>query len=701
MFAPRSLRRSTSAPGRGAERGAETLGRSSPARGRKSVEPEVKALAKEPQIRSCATADGKLDATSDSVVVEKSEGLRKTLSCSAKGILTRTRDVSPITSPAPPQITPPTLYAALGHAASRTLLRETSGPLPPYTMSVPTAPVTMPLNAILSPPVPYPARPSGAMVAPTTTRVFYPRVQPPANSIHHPPVKPLKFQAHQHPPPQQAMCSRRTVVWQPGPGGPTLLQSKPVAMPPLRVLHCKVVPPKTFDGTSSVPVPTELSADKEPEPEKDPAEVEAEEKMAKEMARFEREEQARCDLCEAVVDATQLEVSMTDLLTLRQARTKLLDALAAAQREELPRSERSLAEQQRRRLHNALQDMKGQLRVSCRIRPLSVKEKAQQSDHAVYALDSSHVAIVLPELDTPRVFEFDSVFRPDCSQQVMEEIFDDCRDLVQSAVDGHNVTVMTYGQTGAGKTYTLFGNKHQEGLAQYMIREVFARLGDQEGEVSEHPKVTVCGSALELYNNHFIDLLRPIDRTGRQSPGVKVCVDSEGCVQVDGLAQLPASEPSELLQILRKGLAQRVVAEHAMNADSSRSHMVFTVRLNVEGCEKPRKLTFCDLGGCERLKRTQVAGDLQKEAIEINKSLSALSSVIEAVAGRRRHVPYRDHKLTNLLRDAVGGTAKVLMYVCCSPAASNLEETAAALKLASRAAKVVNQREANEPAPEE
>eukprot|EP00434_Breviolum_minutum_P031191 symbB.v1.2.027584.t1/scaffold2769.1/size71079/2 len=169
MFAPRSLRRSTSAPGRGAERGAETLGRSSPARGRKSVEPEVKALAKEPQIRSCATADGKLDATSDSVVVEKSEGLRKTLSCSAKGILTRTRDVSPITSPAPPQITPPTLYAALGHAASRTLLRETSGPLPPYTMSVPTAPVTMPLNAILSPPVPYPARPSALEISSTST----------------------------------------------------------------------------------------------------------------------------------------------------------------------------------------------------------------------------------------------------------------------------------------------------------------------------------------------------------------------------------------------------------------------------------------------------------------------------------------------------------------------------------------------------
>ncbi|CAJ1395522.1 unnamed protein product [Effrenium voratum] len=386
----------------------------------------------------------------------------------------------------------------------------------------------------------------------------------------------------------------------------------------------------------------------------------------------------------AVVDAMHLDVATTDVATLKQARTKLLNALAAAQEAELPRVERSVAEQQRRRLHNALQDMKGQLRVSCRIRPLSAKEKAKDSAHAVVPLDTSRVEITLPDLP-PQVFEFDSVFRPDAPQQVVEEIFEDCRDLVQSAVDGHNVTVMTYGQTGAGKTYTLFGSKDQEGLVQYMIREVFARLSDHED--GQARKVTVTGSALELYNNHFIDLLRPIDRTGRQSPGVKVCVDAQGCVEVDGLAQLVAQEPSELLQILQKGLAQRVVAEHAMNADSSRSHMVFTVRLAAEGRRASRKLTFCDLGGCERLKKSQVAGDLQKEAIEINKSLSALSSVIEAVAGRRRHVPYRDHKLTRLLRDAVGGTAKVLMYVCCSPATSNMEETAAALKLASRAAK--------------
>ena len=229
MFAPRSLRRSTSAPGRSPS--PDGLGRSSPGRRRKEEvkEAEVKgAEAAEPQIRGCATADGKLDSDS-----QEHGALRKTLSCSAKGILTKdtkgsVRDVSP---------TPlPSLHTALGHAASRTLLRESSGPLPYACMSVPTAPVTVPL-ATLSPPVPYrtqiPSPPVPGMNAMTASRrVFYPRVQPPANWVHQvgPTVKALKFAQHpQAHHPQQAVCSRRTVVWQPGPGGPTLLQSKPVA----------------------------------------------------------------------------------------------------------------------------------------------------------------------------------------------------------------------------------------------------------------------------------------------------------------------------------------------------------------------------------------------------------------------------------------------------------------------------------------
>lgn len=159
---------------------------------------------------------------------ESEPALRKTLSCSAKGILTRSRDVSPGPSPSPPV---PSLQKTLGHVGSRTLLRESSGPLPYTCMSVPTAPVTVPL-ATLSPPVAYKGPLSPPV--PTTRRVFYPTVQPPGNWVHQ--VKALKFAQHpQHPqPPAQAVCSRRTVVWQPGPGGPTLLQSKPVAWIPLR-----------------------------------------------------------------------------------------------------------------------------------------------------------------------------------------------------------------------------------------------------------------------------------------------------------------------------------------------------------------------------------------------------------------------------------------------------------------------------------
>lgn len=625
--------------------------------------------------------------------------LRKTLSCSAKGILgsklieSASGPVLPPGSPLSPGSPQCHQYPPMATSASQMLPRESTGPLLWRRTAFP-APVATPQQC-----------PRGGLVVPVVRRSressppcqvmaappSWPSSQRPVHvaaawSQQHSVVRLVHPAQHQVPHAAPELRTKPSVLVQ------YAIQPQAVAVAPFRFAQSTV--PSAGPVECAEPADSANAVSAVPHPLKDPAQIQAEEQIAKEAAASERREKARCDICEAVVEAAQLDITTTDLATLRQARTKLLNALASAQEVDLPRVERTVAEQQRRRLHNALQDMKGQLRVSCRIRPLSEEEKAQKGElgePALRPLDSSRVELLSRE-GPAQVFEFDSVFRPDVPQQVVEEIFEDCRDLVQSAADGHNVTVMTYGQTGAGKTYTLFGNKDQEGLVQYMIREVFARLADSEED--KECSVSVAGSALELYNNHFIDLLRPVDRTGRQSPGVKVCVDAQGFVEVDGLVQDVAQTGDDLLEILQKGLAQRVVAEHALNADSSRSHMIFTVRLQTEGGSKKtstRKLTFCDLGGCERIKRTQVAGELQKEAIEINKSLSALSGVIEAVAGRRRHVPYRDHKLTRLLQDAVGGSAKVLMYVCCSPARSNIDETAAALKLASRAAKVVNQ----------
>ncbi|CAE8624306.1 unnamed protein product, partial [Polarella glacialis] len=274
----------------------------------------------------------------------------------------------------------------------------------------------------------------------------------------------------------------------------------------------------------------------------------------------------------------------------------------------------------------------------------------------------------------------------------------DCRDLIQSVADGHNVTIFAYGQTGAGKTYTLYGTPEQEGIASRAIRELFKLVDALRNKHS----VTITGSMYELHRNQLTDLLRNQQRRPGTSsssscpgsPKLGLRTDRDGFAQVDRLVEKEVKDAPELIRLLVRGLSQRIVAANAMNAESSRSHVMFTVKVTSVDAETREPLTgkllLCDLGGSERLKRTEAAGDQLKEAIEINKSLSALGDVIEAVAERRRQVPYRNHKLTQLLQDSLGGTAKTLMFVNVSPAESNMQETAMSLNYASRAKRITN-----------
>ncbi|CAK9117557.1 unnamed protein product [Durusdinium trenchii] len=350
----------------------------------------------------------------------------------------------------------------------------------------------------------------------------------------------------------------------------------------------------------------------------------------------------------------------------KEARDRLQEALAEGRAMSLSKDQLAAAERQRRRIHNLYQDLKGHLRIYCR-------------EMESLKVDGNILEVTL----TGDTYEFDGIFDTSSSQ---EDIFDSSCDLAQSALDGHNVTVFCYGITGAGKTYTMYGAPEADGLAQRMISELFRKV-DMNDE-----KVTISGSMMELYNNHLVDLLRPIDWQGRQNPPLSMKLDKSGNVQVEGLAKERASEEHELQAIFQRGLEQRAVAAHAMNAESSRSHVLFTVYLTKEDSDRTSKLHFCDLGGCERLKKTEVEKDQDRklEAIEINKSLSALGDVIEAIARKKKYIPYRNHKLTQLLQDALGGTAKALMYVNCSPSSATIRETANALKLANRAKNVVN-----------
>jgi hypothetical protein len=345
------------------------------------------------------------------------------------------------------------------------------------------------------------------------------------------------------------------------------------------------------------------------------------------------------------------------------------------------------------------------------------KEWKQGDTESVSIVDNMTI-----EVERTGQFSFDGVFAPGSQ----EDVFEECRDLIQSAVDGHNVTIFTYGQTGAGKTYTVYGTPEKAGIAERSVYEVFEIVSG----LRRHCNVTVTGSMIELYNNVVVDLLRPVRQeqrtsvtgtasfigTSSSSGSRMISRGSVGSIPSDDSPKTDApaaqvntrgsgkaenqfyerevKEASELLSLLDRGIAQRRVSPHAMNLESSRSHLIFTIRVTstIIGTDDSLsgKILLCDLGGSERLKKSESMGRHRKEAIEVNKSLTALGDVIAAVAKKQKQVPYRHHKLTQIMQDSLGGTAKTLMFVNCSPATSNLQETVMSLNYATRVRKITN-----------
>jgi len=395
-----------------------------------------------------------------------------------------------------------------------------------------------------------------------------------------------------------------------------------------------------------------------------------------------RKEQKKMELLGAVKQAMQdaVGIDMTSVDFVRQGKDRLSDAIEAAIAGGAAEADLAEAEIRRKKLHNTIEDLKGAIRVFCRVRPLSSKEKEQGDVQAVRATGALSL-----EVDGGNPFQFDAVFTPGSQ----DEVFEDCRDLVQSAVDGYNVTMFAYGQTGAGKTFTMYGVPGAEGTAPRTIDEIFQVIDKRKSRFS----YTVMGSMLELYNNELLDLLAK-GTAGASKTKLNVKVEKSGFVSVENLVEQECKTAQELRSLLERGEKQRTVAATAMNSESSRSHLVLMITIvsvNYETKERLRgKVLICDLAGSERLKKSQVSEDMQKEAIEINKSLTALGDVIEALTQGSKLVPYRNHKLTLLMQDALGGSAKTLMFVNCSPASSNVQETLMSLKYATRAKKITN-----------
>lgn len=397
--------------------------------------------------------------------------------------------------------------------------------------------------------------------------------------------------------------------------------------------------------------------------------------------------------------ATQAELeAAAGSLARREAEAAELRALAAAREERLRAQEERLhaLEMERRRLHNLLQELKGNIRVFCRVRPLLAAEQEAQKglEHLRFPPDDNK-ALVLCRTEGSHTgrerrgdvrydFSFDRVFPPDASQ---EDVFEEIALLVQSALDGYPVCIFAYGQTGSGKTYTMEGPGGADPTTRGVIPRAVRHLFGGARELAHKGwQYRFSASFLEIYNEALRDLLGG-ERGGGELEIRRVSSASDE-LHVPNLRCVPVASEEEVLGLLQTAAANRSVARTALNDRSSRSHCVFQLR--IEGSNASRDLrcasvlSLVDLAGSERLDKSLASGKRLRETQAINASLSALGLVIMAISNKEPHVPYRNSKLTYLLQNSLGGSAKMLMFVNISPLEENFAESLNSLRFASK-----------------
>ncbi|XP_067934527.1 carboxy-terminal kinesin 2-like [Watersipora subatra] len=351
-------------------------------------------------------------------------------------------------------------------------------------------------------------------------------------------------------------------------------------------------------------------------------------------------------------------------------------------------------EMERRKLHNTIQELKGNIRVFARVRPAISSEKDSQGIFNFPDFDHKKMTVTRPaNLNESSImnetlrrtekfdFAFDKVFEQESSQG---EVFAEISQLVQSALDGYNVCIFAYGQTGSGKTYTMQGpdmmTRETEGMIPRSIVQIFASAGQLEDLGWKYKMVA---SFLEIYNESIKDLL------GQPGKDVKHEIKTaSGEVIITNMTSIDVTHPQQVGQLFERATRNRRVAETNCNVRSSRSHSVFTLKISgvntvtSETCFGT--LNLVDLAGSERLKESKSEGERLKETQCINTSLSTLGNVIMSLAAKKAHIPYRDSKLTFLLQNSLGGNSKTLMFVNVSPNEEHFNETISSLRFATK-----------------
>ncbi|XP_055252500.1 kinesin-like protein KIF21A isoform X8 [Moschus berezovskii] len=364
------------------------------------------------------------------------------------------------------------------------------------------------------------------------------------------------------------------------------------------------------------------------------------------------------------------------------------------------------------------------VRVAVRIRPQLAKERIEGC-HICTSVTPGEPQVFLGK---DKAFTFDYVFDIDSQQ---EQIYTQCIEkLIEGCFEGYNATVFAYGQTGAGKTYTMGTGfdvniiEEEQGIISRAVKHLFKSIEEKKHTSIKNglppPEFKVNAQFLELYNEEVLDLFdttRDIDAKTKKS-NIRIHEDSAGGIYTVGVTTRTVNTESEMMQCLKLGALSRTTASTQMNVQSSRSHAIFTIHLcQTRMCPQidaetatdnkvisessqmnefetlTAKFHFVDLAGSERLKRTGATGERAKEGISINCGLLALGNVISALGDKSKratHVPYRDSKLTRLLQDSLGGNSQTIMIACVSPSDRDFMETLNTLKYANRARNIKN-----------
>lgn len=346
-------------------------------------------------------------------------------------------------------------------------------------------------------------------------------------------------------------------------------------------------------------------------------------------------------------------------------------------------------ETRRKHLHNKFQELLGNIRVYCRIRPSdSCCLKVSHDDKLIVPIENLSEKLTKTLETHVKCFIFDKVFPMNADQ---ESVFGSVDSLITSCVDGYNVCIMAYGQTGSGKTFTMVGSDDNPGINKRAIQQLLTMCSTRN-----QWKYSLTLSMSEIYQEEIYDLLKTPVVPETTNPGknshVKVFSNKDSDIVLHGLSEREVEDEAGIYELLKIGEINRNVGSTLLNISSSRSHLILFIKIKgiseVQGITSRGTLTLCDLAGSENIFKAGTSGTKFQEATSINKSLTTLGRVFDSL--RKNQKPaYRDSKLTHILKPTLGGDSKCLLLVNVRSESEHVHETLGALYFGQNAMQVI------------